>query len=217
MVSSVFKRKLIESSIWALWLCVLCIPLMWLVIGTAAYWVREKFAPTEASGWAQAFGGLLAVIVAIAVPAWQAYQARLLREREERESKVNDVNAVYSLVSHFQALLRRINAVACSDTGGMLYCKDATLVKELRAAAEAIQAVQLNSFSGRMVFYLLHLRTAGAFFLHVAEKIELRQKGSFIGGNPFPLIGEQARSDLMKFEELLQQLGDYEAALNWPK
>ncbi|MCO7557488.1 hypothetical protein [Metapseudomonas otitidis] len=216
MVGSMFQRKLIERSIWAVWFFALCVPLIWLVIGAAAYWVREKFAPAEASGWAQALGGLLAVIVAIAVPAWQAYQARLMREQEERESKADDVNAVYSLVSHFQALLWRIINVVVSDNGARLLCSDGTLEKELRDAAAAIQAVQLNSFSGRMVFYLLKLRAAGAFFLHVAEHLDSRDKGRFIG-NPFPALVQRAHNDLPKFEEMLGQLGDYEAALRWPK
>lgn len=85
MSRRVVSQKMIEWSLWALWGLLLGGAVLWLLVGSVAYWVRWGWLPADTSGWVQALGTLGAIAVAVAVPIYQRAQDRKERERARLE------------------------------------------------------------------------------------------------------------------------------------
>lgn len=207
---------MVERTIWALWWLLFAGASLWLMVGSAAYFVRSGYLPPDTAGWAQALGGFLAVAVAIGVPYFQARQALALREVEGREGRAEDCAAVYSIVSHFQELMRRLQLETRFQFAGYV-CRDGTLVREMRDAAEMVRSVSVNGFSSHMVFFVLGLRKVAAFFEYAADKLEEAMSPMLLGKPPVDHLRIRAGDELAKLETWLTQVGDYEAALRLPR
>lgn len=105
MARFVFPRKMKAWSLWALWWFLIGIAVSWLLVGSVAYWVKHGWLPPDASGWVQALGAILAVAVAVALPAWQRSGDERLRQKQQREREITTYLQLNHLVVEVRALL----------------------------------------------------------------------------------------------------------------
>ncbi|MEG7359653.1 hypothetical protein [Pseudomonas citronellolis] len=80
--------KMVERTLWALWWLLLVGASFWLLVGSVSYWVKHHYLPADASGWVQAIGAILAILVAVLIPLYQLIHEHSARVEMERTSEV---------------------------------------------------------------------------------------------------------------------------------
>ena len=91
-----FPKKMVELTLWAIWLVLFGGAVLWLLVGSVAYWVLHGWLPEAAAGWVQAIGSVLALMAAVGVPAWQRYNA----DRDKKGADSQQRKASYLQVMH---------------------------------------------------------------------------------------------------------------------
>lgn len=86
MARLVIPPRMKEWSLWALWWFLLGGGVLWLLVGSVAYWVKKGWLPPDASGWVQAIGSILAIAVAIGV-AYNSHRMTLKLRSAEDDAK----------------------------------------------------------------------------------------------------------------------------------
>lgn len=163
---------------------------LWILVGSVAYWVKNGWLPADTSGWVQALGGLLAVAVAIAVPAWQKNHEVKLANLDDRRRRIDCVNAVLSLtqdlIGHFEVAAHSVSL----RTGKLRDTRKAAMEQLARVTKSCID-LDLVAFGNEMVSFVLVIKGAALYaeqaasvpihgipdFLDVAEQYHKRLNG----------------------------------------
>jgi hypothetical protein len=82
----------------------------WLLAGSIAYWVKLEWLPKDASGWVQAVGSVLAIFVAVIVPA-------VMKKDERRQRKITEVEGVVGAYHQFRNLIQETQKLLGSPVG----------------------------------------------------------------------------------------------------
>ncbi|KJZ59512.1 hypothetical protein [Pseudomonas fluorescens] len=85
MLDLKFPEQMIVRTLWALWSLFFGGAILWLLVGSVAYWVKHGWLPPDASGWVQGLGSILAIAIAIAIP-WNQKRHEALIKAEEIKS-----------------------------------------------------------------------------------------------------------------------------------
>ncbi|AVO51245.1 hypothetical protein [Ectopseudomonas mendocina] len=144
--------------------------LVWLLVGSVAYWVKHGWLPADTSGWVQALGALLAVAVAIAVPAWQKRHEMKLAELQERRRRIDSVNAVLSLTQH---LMGHFESAAGKLEKSYSFSSDNPRYEAMLALARVTRScvdLDLVVFGNEMVSFVLPIKSAAIYAVEIAEK-----------------------------------------------
>lgn len=139
---------------------------LWLLVGSVAYWVKRGWLPADTAGWAQALGGVLAVAVAIAVPAWQKRHEIQRADQDERKRRIDSVDAVRSLT---QDLMAHFEAAAFSLTNVRLIAvsyQKQNIIEGLARVSRSCIDLDLVAFGNEMVTFVLVIKSAA----HYAEQ-----------------------------------------------
>lgn len=159
--------KLIGYAIFSLWALLFLSAASWVLVGSVSYWVKHGWLPPDSSGWAQAIGGLLAVIVAIAVPAFQNFsQSRQLKEKEKLV-RLEGIQATRALVEHVLRVQKRLlSALKRLGSYRGIY---SSLTDAKAESHEAIQAaamlreISVVDLNIQMVHFVVRLREVANF------------------------------------------------------
>lgn len=143
---------------------------LWLLVGSVAYWVKHGWLPADTSGWVQALGALLAVAVAIAVPAWQKRHEMRSSELQERRRRIDGVNAVLSLtqhlIGHFETAANKLEKNLPSFVRDPRFEAMHSLARVSRSCVD----LDLVVFGNEMVSFVLPIKSAAIYAVQVAEK-----------------------------------------------
>lgn len=143
---------------------------LWLLVGSVAYWVKHGWLPADTSGWVQALGALLAVAVAIAVPAWQKRHELKLADLDRKSERIDSIKAVIALTKdlrvHFQVAENEF-ARAPIFPGADEYRVRA--IKPLARVSSSFASIELNSFGNEMVSYVLVIKSAANYALELED------------------------------------------------
>ncbi|MBG7399671.1 hypothetical protein ACPTJ8_05435 [Pseudomonas aeruginosa] len=194
---------LVERTIWAIWWLFFVSASLWLLVGSTAYWVKNGYLPADTAGWAQALGGFLAIAVAIGVPYFQTRKSIADRHAEERFAKCSNSGAAYSLVCHFEQLMRRL-AREASKAGLSTVKADAVLRRELKDTVTLLEGVPVTVFGSELVFVVLGLRQIAVFCELAAEKLEAKDFTQGIDVSDIPGQAQQKLKELAGWRENLE-------------
>lgn len=162
-----FKELMINRTLLALWVAVGIGAGLWLLVGSVAYWVRHGWLPPDTAGWVQALGGLLAVAVAVAVPAWQKRHEMQLASIDERKRRIDSVNAVLSLTQdlalHHEVAMQRMLRV------NMFANEKLEAAQSLARVAKSYVDLELVTFGNEMVSFVLVLKSAALYAEQIAQ------------------------------------------------
>jgi len=200
---------MIEWSIWALWWLIVGSAIVWVIVGSAGYWVRLGWVPEAAAAWAQALGTLLAIVVAISVPAFQAHQRLLEKNYEQKEAKQAGSAAVRALLNYHIDLYGRLSKAQVRPVA-IMSAKDGVLPHELRQSAAMLREVAVNEFSNDLVHIVLGLRQISANGEFAAARLETRASLFSV-----ELIDAQkkAREDVALMNTWIDLIDNYDAAI----
>jgi hypothetical protein len=161
-----FKELMINRSLVALWVALGVGAGLWLLVGSVAYWVRHGWLPPDTAGWVQALGGLLAVAVAVAVPAWQKRHEIQLAAIDERKRRIDSVNAVLSLtqdlIGHHEVAIHRMRGIG-------RYGEALEAAQSLARVAKSYVDLELVTFGNEMVSFVLVLKSAALYAEQIAQ------------------------------------------------
>lgn len=104
------RNRMIERSIWALWYLMFGAAAFWLLAGSIAYWVKLEWLPKDASDWVQAVGSVVAIFVAVIVPA-------VMKNDESRRRKITEIENVVSAYHQFRNLIQETQELLGSPIG----------------------------------------------------------------------------------------------------
>lgn len=154
--------------------------LVWVLVGSVAYWVKRGWLPPDSSGWAQAIGGLLAVLVAVGAPLYQNYHQQKIREEEYVNRAVDGIHATLALAEYVKDLLDRMSVLF--EFSNSLKPNYGLRLKAIRhdvvQAASMIREVPITSLTVLMVNYVLRLRGMVSFAEHASNNISADFKWS---------------------------------------
>lgn len=156
------KDWLIEKTAVFMCLLIAAASVLWLLVGSVAYWVKHGWLPADTSGWVQALGGILAVAVAIAVPAWQKNHERQVATLDDRKRRIDCVNAVLSLtqdlIGHFEV------ATSSVERRQFLYRDQRWVAMEaLSRVTRSCIDLDLVAFGNEMVSFVLVIKSAALY------------------------------------------------------
>lgn len=154
------KSKLASYLIISLWAILTLSAVSWILVGSVAWWVKNDWLPKDTSGWAQAIGSLLAVLVAVGAPIYQNHHQRKTREEEYTSKKTDGIYATLALAEHVKELLERMSALF-SITASLSpnFNKNLKIVQnDTVSAAVMIREIPITSLTVLMVRYVLRLR-----------------------------------------------------------
>lgn len=181
--------KLVGYAIFSLWALLFLSAASWVLVGSVSYWVKNGWLPPDSSGWAQAIGGLLAVIVAIAVPAFQNFSnSRQLREKEDIV-RLEGIQATRALVEHVLRVQKRLHsALSLLGSHRGIYSPPASAKAESHEAIQAaamLREISVVDLNIQMVHFVVRLREVANF-------------GEFVGNqhDHYQLLG-YASADVM--------------------
>lgn len=159
------KSKLASYLIISLWAILTLSAVSWVLVGSVAWWVKNDWLPKDSSGWAQAIGSLLAVLVAVGAPIYQNHHQRKTREEEYTSKKTDGIYATLALAEHVKELLERM-----SELFGITASLSPDFNKKLKiiqndtvSAAAMIREIPITSLTVLMVRYVLRLRELASF------------------------------------------------------
>lgn len=91
-------EKMVERTLWAVWGLLSCGAVLWLLVGSVAYWVKHGWLPADTSGWVQALGSILAIVGAALFPYWHS------RVKEQSETSRTE-ELLLSVAGHLRCEL----------------------------------------------------------------------------------------------------------------
>ncbi|WP_143061812.1 hypothetical protein [Pseudomonas sp. NFPP19] len=99
MVGPKFKKRMIETSLLALWWLLFGAAALWLMVGSVAYWVKQGWLPPDTSGWAQAIGAITAVLAAWWISERGHKKAELAKRQIEHAEKIKNAEVLRTLAA----------------------------------------------------------------------------------------------------------------------
>jgi len=145
------RNRMIQRSIWALWYLMFGTAAFWLLVGSIAYWVRLEWLPKDASGWVQAVGSVLAIFVAVIVPAVMKKDERRQREITEVEGVVGAYHQFRNLIQETQKLLG--SPVGSRKNGSYGWAREFVYDRSL----DVIERLNILSLKSSDVMFLKHV------------------------------------------------------------
>lgn len=168
-----FPERVTQYSVWALWTLLVLGSVLWLLVGSVAYWVRNGWLPADSAGWAQAIGAFVAIVVAIALPYFQSRQQQIQRNESEKRNRLEGINATYALMIHMQGLYDRLGKYSnpIFTTNGVYFLKreSDSLLHELTQAAAMLREIPVVAISNQMVYFIIGLREIANYAEFVSE------------------------------------------------
>ena len=209
------KEWLVEKAVMFLCLLIAAAAVLWLLVGSVAYWVKHGWLPADTSGWVQAVGGLMAVAVAIAVPAWQKrheLQQRLIAERRER---IESVYALLALIQDQGALAEWAVGRLCAIDGYHFVLearspKHNEVLVRFRQHEGSAEAVEPFSFGKEFVQQVLAYRERASFMAGIARAVGSKSpdREAFVRDlrrlQKFPDRLRELEADLIKMSDDLE-------------
>lgn len=107
-LSNHFSETVARYAVTLIWALIFLSSSSWVLVGSVAYWVKNGWLPPDSAGWAQAIGGLLAVIVAISVPAYQGYQQQKQLQDKDLKVRSDGLQATRALMEHLLGVQKRL-------------------------------------------------------------------------------------------------------------
>jgi uncharacterized membrane protein YuzA (DUF378 family) len=173
-----FSERIARYSIWLLWGLMAIGAILWLLVGSVAYWVRDGWLPADSAGWVQAIGAFIAIAVAIALPYFQSRQQQTESRAAALRERLDGRNATYALMHHMESLYKRLKVYirpSYSLFGGPLSgAREDSLLHELKQAASMLREIPVTAISNEMVFFVIGLREVANYGEFVANAIESR-------------------------------------------
>lgn len=196
--------RIIIYSMWGLILLGCC---SWLVVGSVAYFVREQWLPPDTSGWAQAVGGMLAVLVAMVVPFLQNQQLRTQLAKKDHADRLASISAAMALMAH----VKKANFEVLIELGGLKLRDPNRNVERQSAAHNAKQAaatlreVPVTAFSTEMVEVIISLREIANYGEYAASALTSFSAMTFDSVSVSTLLNDNLKR-LFKIEGELKEL-----------
>ncbi|MEX5665202.1 hypothetical protein ABFV57_10080 [Pseudomonas neuropathica] len=91
-----------------MWALLFLSSISWVLVGSVSYWVKNGWLPADSAGWAQAIGGMLAVLVAIVVPAYQSREQQKQLQDKDLKIRADGVQATRALMEHLLGVQKRL-------------------------------------------------------------------------------------------------------------
>ncbi len=167
------KSKIVRYCIYSMWAVLILSALVWVLVGSVAYWVKHGWLPPDSSGWAQAVGGLLAVVVAVGAPLYQNLHQQKVRDEEYASKAADGIYATLALAEHIKDLLDRMSALF--EFSVSLKPNYALKLKSIRhdvtQAASMVREIPITSLTVLMVKYVVRLREMMSYAEHASNNI----------------------------------------------
>lgn len=203
------KQRMIESTLWGIWWLLFVSASVWALVGSGGYWVRTGWIPAEAAVWAQALGSLLAVAVAVAIPAFQVRRQARDRAMERVQQRCADIEAVRALIVYLMKLTKRLESY---NQRPAVYTasNQSALSHELRQCGPMVREIPITAFSNELVHIVLGLRAVGVNSEFAADVIE---RSGFAMNADLTTVKKEAKANIELMSKWQTQLDDLEAGL----
>jgi hypothetical protein len=193
------REKIARYSVTLIWALLFLGSSSWLLVGSVAYWVKKGWLPPDSAGWAQAIGGLLAVIVAIAVPAYQSYhQQKQLQEKDVR-SRLDGMQATRALMEHLLGVQIRLRTglYQFQLRRGLFESLDGARASahDAKQAAAMLRELSVVALSVQMVHFLVGMREIASYGEFAAQTMD----------NPMSVVSPDVLNKLKNNTELLKK------------
>lgn len=99
-----------DLTLWALWYLLFGSAIVWLLAGAVGYWVKFGWLPKDASDWVQAIGSVVAIFVAVIVPA-------RMKAHETQRRHIESIEDVVAAFYQFRHLISEAEVVLGSPIG----------------------------------------------------------------------------------------------------
>ncbi|QMV65156.1 hypothetical protein VUJ49_08910 [Pseudomonas berkeleyensis] len=86
-------KKMVERSLWALWVLLVGGAFLWMLVGSVAYWSLHGWLPDKAADWVQAIGSVVAILAVIGVSYWERRNVQLDKSRSDYQYLMRAFNA----------------------------------------------------------------------------------------------------------------------------
>lgn len=210
-MSIIRKSKVPLYFTYAMWVILVLSALVWVLVGSVAYWVKRGWLPPDSSGWAQAIGGLLAVLVAVGAPLYQNYHQQKVRKEEYANRATDGIYATLALAEHIKSLLDRMSVLF--EISSSLKPNYGLKLKAIRhdvvQAASMVREIPITSLTVLMVNYMLRLREIISFAEHASNNIAADFKWSPWGDDTKSGVRRNINELTKIIEELESMLDDY--------
>ncbi|XSS65435.1 hypothetical protein ACP9OK_10875 [Pseudomonas sp. B11] len=153
-----WPERALQYSFGFMWLLGALSAVVWTVVGSVGYWSRIGWLPVDAAGWAQAFGAIVAIVVAIAIPYFQQESLRKQKEETELKARLDGINATYALMIHVSDIYTRLKLAlrVLSFANNPLDWK--AVAHDLKQSAAMLREIPVTAISNEMVHFLVGLR-----------------------------------------------------------
>jgi hypothetical protein len=156
-------KRMVERSLWAMWYLMFGAAAFWLLAGSVGYWVKYGWLPKDTSGWVQAVGSMLAIVVAVIVPA-------IMKRHETRRRQISEIEAELGAYYQFRNLVQEtqdlLSQPVGSRNGGYGWSREFVYDRCLNVI-DRLNILSLKSFN---VLFLKHIYDVR---MHVMEFIKL--------------------------------------------
>jgi hypothetical protein len=99
-----------DLTLWGLWCLIFGSAVIWLLVGAVGYWVKLGWLPKDASDWVQAIGSVIAIFVAVIVPA-------RMKAHETQRRHIESIEGVVATFYQFRHLISEAEVVLGSPVG----------------------------------------------------------------------------------------------------
>lgn len=158
-------KQMIERSLWAMWYLMFGAAGFWLLAGSVGYWVKHGWLPKDTSGWVQAVGSILAIFVAVIVPA-------IMKRHETRRRQISEIEAELGAYYQFRNLIQETQDLLWqpigSRQGGSGYGWNREFVYD--RCLNVIERLNILSLKSSKVLFLKHIYDVR---MHVMDFIKL--------------------------------------------
>jgi hypothetical protein len=198
-LSNNLRGQMARYSVILIWALLFISSSSWILVGSVAYWVKKGWLPPDSAGWAQAIGGLLAVMVAIAVPAYQSYhQQKQLQEKDVRDRQ-DGMEATRALMEHLLGVQTRLRTglYQFQLRRGLFESLDGARASahDAKQAAAMLRELSVVALSVQMVHFLVGMREVASYGEFAAQAID----------NPMSVVSPDVLNKLKSNIELLKK------------
>ena len=162
--------KAIRYGFTLLWLLAGISAVVWTIVGSVGYWARKGWLPADTAGWAQAFGAIVAIVVAIAIPFYQNQLQLRQKEEAELKQRLDGINATYALMNHFCGTFRQLISVISRNPHWSSPARK-SVAHELKQSAAMLREIPVTALSNEMVHFLVGLREVSNYGEFIAETL----------------------------------------------
>lgn len=204
------SATLVRYLLFSIWALLFLSASSWILVGSVAYWVKHGWLPPDSAGWAQAIGGLLAVTVAIAVPAFQSFnQAKQLRDKEVAH-RLEGIQATRALIEHIMgvqtALLSALQNISVGTGSYHSSQHGRAAAHGAQQAAAMLREMAVVDLSVAMVHYVVGLREVANYGEFVGAQVERFELYRSIT----PDVSKQIRSNIVLMKRWVAELDELE-------